>query len=256
MIRARAHALLIAALSLIAPSHAWGEGDLDAAIRRAQDRLAVAISESVAEAAALTGRESLRADVLAAVVGLPRHRFVPPELLPYAYQDRPLPISATRSLSQPFIVALMTDLLELEPGDRVLEIGTGTGYQTAVLAQLVAETYTVEPDSLLHAQARERLAALGLDRGVRYRRGDGFEGWAAQAPFDAIVVRGAVRGIPAPLLEQLAPGGRMVLPLETAPDAQFLTQIIKDADGEVTMTPVLPVRFRPLPRAGQSREGT
>jgi protein-L-isoaspartate(D-aspartate) O-methyltransferase len=253
----RAHLLPWLLLILLpgAPAFSEGDAELEAAIRRAQDRLAVAISAAVSEAAPLTGRESLRADVLEAVVRVPRHRFVPPELLPHAYQDRPLPISATRSLSQPFIVALMTDLLTPRATDRVLEIGTGTGYQTAVLAQLVAETYTVEIDPDLYREAKTRLAALGLDRGVHFRHADGFAGWAEQAPFDAIVVRGALSGIPAPLLEQLAPGGRLVLPLESAPGAQFLTLVEKDKDEQVRMSPILPIRFRPLPRPDTVRPG-
>jgi len=150
--------------------------------------------------------------VLAAMERVPRHLFVPPELLPYAYDDRPLPIGAGQTISQPYIVALSTQALELSPQDRVLEIGTGSGYQAAVLAELAGEVYTVERLPELSQTARERLERLGY-RNLYFRVGDGTKGWPEEAPFDAILVTAAAPKVPQSLVEQLAEGGRLVIPI-------------------------------------------
>jgi len=150
--------------------------------------------------------------VLAAMERVPRHLFVPPEFLPYAYEDRPLPIGAGQTISQPYIVALSTQALELSPTDRVLEIGTGSGYQTAVLAELAGEVFTIERIPELSRLAQERLLSLGYGN-IKFRVGDGTVGWPEEAPFDAILVTAAAPKAPKSLLDQLAEGGRMVIPI-------------------------------------------
>lgn len=233
------------------PGHAQEPDDPVAAIERfieqGRARLEQSIRDNARETAGLTGRDTLSEKTIAAVMAVPRHQFVPPELLPFAYHDRPLPLTATRSVSQPFIVALMVDLLALAPDDRVLEIGTGTGYVSAVLAELSTQIFTVEVDAELFPLAGQRLTALGYGDRVRTREANGLNGWDAEAPFDAIIVRGAVVGLPGPLLAQLKPGGRMVLPFENAEGEQMLVRVTKDAQGEISVQPVLPVRFAPLP---------
>jgi protein-L-isoaspartate(D-aspartate) O-methyltransferase len=162
-----------------------------------------------------------------------------------AYDDRPLPIDHGQTISQPFIVALMTELLEPEPGDRVLEVGTGSGYQAAILARLVARVYTIEIIEPLAERAAERLARLGYHN-VETRLGDGYHGWPEAAPFDAIVVTAAADHVPPPLVEQLRAGGRMVIPVGDRFSVQQLLLIEKTADDEVRTRQLLPVRFVPL----------
>jgi protein-L-isoaspartate(D-aspartate) O-methyltransferase len=176
----------------------------------------------------------------------PRHRLVPPSQVPYAYEDRPLPIGYGQTISQPYIVAKMTELLETKKGHRALEIGTGSGYQAAVLAQLVAEVYTIEIIEPLGQAARERLRALGY-RKMDVRIGDGYYGWPEKAPFDAIIVTAAANHIPPPLLEQLKPGGRMVIPVGN-PFQQTLMLVIKGHKGprDIQMRSLMPVAFVPL----------
>lgn len=198
-----------------------------------------------------TGRAALSERVLAAMGKVPRHKFVPPAEERYAYHDRPLPIGDGQTISQPFIVALMTDLLELEAGDKVLEVGTGSGYQAAVLAELAHSVYTIEIVPQLGQEANTRLAALGY-RNVATRVGDGYQGWAEHAPFDAIMVTAGAAEIPSPLIEQMKPGGRMVIPVGPQWWGQDLQLIAKDKAGGITRRSVLAVRFVPLtggPRA-------
>ncbi|MCX8003805.1 MAG: protein-L-isoaspartate(D-aspartate) O-methyltransferase [Burkholderiaceae bacterium] len=187
------------------------------------------------------GKAALARRVLEAMEKVPRHEFVPPPMRPYAYADTPLPIGYGKTISQPFIVALMTDLLAPEPTDRVLEVGTGMGYQAAVLAELVGHVYTVELIEDLAAAAHRRLVRLGY-RNVEVRSGNGAEGWPEAAPFDKIVVTAAPALIPPRLLYQLKPGGRMVIPTGL-PDAQQLVLVQKDEAGVVTTREILPVRF-------------
>mgnify|MGYP002623234570 CR=1 FL=1 len=182
--------------------------------------------------------------VLDAMASVPRHDFVPPRLRDDAHADRPLPIGCGKTISQPFIVALMTDLLGLQPAHRVLEIGTGCGYQTAVLAALAGAVYSVERMPALADEARQRLAAMGLAR-VHTRVGDGWLGWPEQAPFDRIIVTAAPPTLPQALVEQLRPGGRLVLPLGPDGDQQ-LTVIDKDDAGRISRRAMLPVRFSAL----------
>jgi protein-L-isoaspartate(D-aspartate) O-methyltransferase len=184
--------------------------------------------------------------VRAAMLRVPRHLFVPPPLQAHAYDNNPLPIGHGQTISQPYIVALMTDLLVLRKEDRVLEIGTGSGYQAAVLAQIVKDVYTIEIVAPLAAEARERLARLGY-RNIEVRTGDGYKGWPEKAPFDAIMVTAGADETPAPLLEQLKPGGKMVIPLGPS-SATKLTLIEKQDDGRIRSRVIIPVRFVPFTR--------
>ncbi len=183
-------------------------------------------------------------DVLSAIERVPRHRFVPPDHQEYAYEDRPLPIGQGQTISQPFIVALMTQLLELTPASKVLEIGTGCGYQTAILAELAKEVYTIEVLSELSARAGRTLAELGYDN-VRFSVGDGWDGWPEEAPFDGIIVTAAAPAWPPPLVEQLAEGGNLVIPVGPSGWDQMLWRATK-REGEITKHQVAPVRFVPL----------
>ena len=202
----------------------------------------------LAQIAALTiydsvqfGKAALARRVMDALAEVPRHEFVPLELQPLAYADSPLPIGCGKTLSQPFIVAVMTDLLDLRSTDIVLEIGTGLGYQTAVLAQLAQRVYSVELIEALAVQARRRLALQGYAN-IEIRVGNGCGGWPEHAPFDKIIVTAAPELIPAALIEQLAPGGRMVIPAGL-PDAQQLLRLDRDASGRLSSKEILPVRF-------------
>jgi len=183
--------------------------------------------------------------VLDAMRRVPRHAFVPTAQRNLAYANRPLPIGYGQTISQPYIVALMTDLLRLAPRARTLEIGTGSGYQAAVLAELGHQVYTIEIVSGLAEQAATRLSHLGYDA-VHVRQGDGYYGWPEAAPFDGIVVTAAAPQIPPPLLEQLKPGGRMVIPIGAAFLVQQLMLIEKLADGSIRTEASLPVAFVPL----------
>ena len=181
-----------------------------------------------------------------AMLRVPRHLFVPEGMQRYAYENTPLPIGHEQTISQPYIVMLMTDLLQLRKADRVLEIGTGSGYQAAVLAELVQAVFTIEIVPPLAAQARERLRGLGY-KNVEVRTGDGYKGWPEQAPFDAIMVTAGADAVPPPLLEQLRPGGRMVIPVGPA-SSMRLTLIEKQADGTTRSREIIPVRFVPFTR--------
>ena len=183
--------------------------------------------------------------VLATLGRVERHRFVPPEQTRYAYENLPLPIGHGQTISQPYIVALMTELVEPDEDDVVLEVGTGSGYQAAVLAELVDHVYSIEIIEALATSAGARLQRLGYDN-VTTRLGDGYYGWEEHAPFDAIIVTAAASHVPPPLIEQLKPGGRMVIPV----GAQFMTQLLllleKGEDGEVVTRQIGAVRFVPL----------
>ena len=191
-----------------------------------------------------TGVESLAARVMEAMASVPRHEFVPPEMRVFAYFDQPLPIGFGKTISQPFIVALMTELLDTQPSDRVLEVGTGLGYQAAVLARLVQSVYTVEIIEELARGAERRLQESGCSN-VRLRTGNGSAGWGDEGPFDKVLVAAAPELIPPPLLHQLKPGGRMVIPAGLE-DSQQLLLVEKDREGHTTTREVLRVRFAPL----------
>lgn len=191
-----------------------------------------------------TGRAELTEEVMAVMGQVPRHEFVPVELRQFAYLDTPLPIGYEKTISQPFIVALMTDLLELESTDSVLEVGTGLGYQAAVLAALSSRVYSVELIEELARGAQRRLRDLGCDN-IELKTGDGSIGWAEHAPFDKILVAAAPELVPTSLLNQLKPGGRMVVPAGIE-DAQQLMVVTKSPQGQLTMNEILPVRFSAL----------
>ena len=206
-----------------------------------EDRLARLRNRMVDEQIVARGVKDQR--VLAAMRKVPRHLFVPENLIPEAYDDTPLPIGHGQTISQPYIVALMTELLQLSGDEKVLEVGTGSGYQAAVLGELAKEVYTIEIVEPLARQAAERLRELGYTN-VHVRHGDGYDGWPEQAPFDGIIVTAAPEQIPKPLLEQLKPGGRLVIPVGAW--SQDLLVVTKSPDGKITRQVVIPVRFVPM----------
>jgi len=189
--------------------------------------------------------------VLSALRRVPRHEFVPAYLQIQAYADRPLPIGHGQTISQPYVVALMTQLADIAPGMRVLEVGTGSGYQAAVLAELTDKVYTIEIVVQLAAEVRQRFRDLGL-KNIIATEGDGYFGWPAYAPFDRILVTAAASHIPPDLVKQLVPGGRMVIPVGPKWGAQRLMLVLKDESGQVTTRSLLPVRFVPLMRKHDS----
>ena len=204
-----------------------------------------AVRTSVKESASYTGYETLSDAVMEAMAKVPRHEFVLPEHRHDAYLNTPLPIEAGQTISQPLIVALMTELLEPQADDVILEVGTGSGYQAAVLAELVKKVYSVEiVESLAHSAAAT-LERLGYNN-VMVRAGDGYLGWPTQAPFDGIVVTAAADEIPEPLLQQLKPGARLVIPVGAEHGYQELLVVEIGKDGETQRRSVLPVRFVPL----------
>ncbi len=180
--------------------------------------------------------------VLAVMREVPRHRLVPPEYRPYSYEPRPLPIGEGQTISQPYVVAFMTEILRLKPGDRVLEVGTGSGYQAAIAARMAREVYTVEIFPVLADRARGNLESLGF-RNITVRQGDGYYGWEEKAPFDAIIVTCAGGHIPPPLLRQLRRGGRMIMPVGGPFMTQNLVFLEKGSDGKISQRNVLPVVF-------------
>ncbi|HWK68137.1 MAG TPA: protein-L-isoaspartate(D-aspartate) O-methyltransferase [Rhizobiaceae bacterium] len=190
------------------------------------------------------GKSKLDERVMAALERVPRHLFVPASIAPYAYQDMPLPIGFGKTISQPFMVALMTDLLDPQPDEKVLEIGTGLGYQTAILAELAEQVWSVEIVEEFARHAEVLLNSLGLTN-VRLRIGDGSRGWPEHAPFAKILVTVAAERTPTAFLEQLEPGGRVVLPVGTE-EVQWLTVIDKDAVGRLKTRRLIPVRFSQL----------
>lgn len=241
------HCRLGAVLILIAASWVATAAAQDAdgnAILRAH--LVREIVDDAWRAAELTGRPILDPRVLEAIGAVPRHLFVPPPLEPFAYLNRPLPVGYGQTISQPFIVALMTDLARIAPADRVLEVGAGGGYHAAVLAELAAAVFSVEIIEPVAEAARARLAGQGYDN-VEIRVGDGYFGWREEAPFDVIIIRLAVNHVPGALLNQLKPGGRLVAPIGPPEMSQNLTLIEKDAAGRFRTTPILPVIFTYLP---------
>jgi protein-L-isoaspartate(D-aspartate) O-methyltransferase len=191
------------------------------------------------------GQQGFDDRVLQALREVERHQFVPERLWPEAYANHPLPIGHGQTISQPYIVALMTDLVDPDGNDTVLEVGTGSGYQAAVLARLVEHVYSIEIIEPLARQARDRLHALGYDN-VTTRLGDGYFGWQEHAPFDAIVVTAAASHVPPPLIEQLKPGGRMVIPVGGRFAVQYLLLLEKSAAGEILTRQITAVRFVPL----------
>ena len=198
-----------------------------------------------AETRSETGLAAMSPTVRSAMARVDRHRLVPDGQRSLAYRNHPLPIGGGQTISQPYIVAVSTDLLQLNPNSTVLDVGTGSGYQAAVLAEIAARVYSIEIIPSLGDEARKRLEELGY-RNIEVRIGDGYQGWPEKAPFDGIVVTAAAPRVPPELLAQLKPGGRMVIPVGGSGEIQFLKVIEKRADGGVSEKKVLPVRFVPL----------
>lgn len=217
---------------------------------RQREQLMTAIADLATETASETGRPAFSPAVMAALTKVPRHRFVPADQVPYAYANRPLAIGHGQTISQPYIVALMTDLIDPRADQTVLEIGTGSGYQAAVLAELVAQVHSIEIIAPLAAEATARLKALGYAN-IQTRAGDGYYGWEEAGPFDAILVTAAASHVPPPLIRQLKPGGRMVIPVGAHFMAQYLLLVEKTGEGQVSTRQILPVSFVPLTGGGK-----
>ena len=192
----------------------------------------------------LKSRDIRNERVLEAMKKVPRHLFMPASVRQYAYVDSPIPIGQSQTISQPYIVALMTQTVDPKPGDRSLEVGTGSGYQAAVLGELVQEVYTIEIIPDLAERAEKALAELGYDN-VEVRQGDGYQGWPEKAPFDIILITAAPEEIPQPLIDQLAEGGRLVVPVGPQGEVQTLTLVTKEK-GEVKRAYITDVRFVPM----------
>ena len=210
----------------------------------ARQQMVAEITADTIFACATIGKAALGARVIATLGKVPRHEFVPVELQPFAYANVPLPIGFGKTISQPFIVGLMTDLLAIDAGDTVLEIGTGLGYQAAVLAELAQKVYSVEILEELAEQAKQRLRRQKYTN-IEFKIGNGYYGWPDHAPYDKIIVTAAPDLIPPPLFEQLKPGGKMVIPAGLA-EAQRLLLVEKDVTGALTTAEILPVRFTQL----------
>ena len=211
------------------------------------------IAEVVADAVFLTpqiGKSSFDSRVIEVMGRIPRHEFVPVELQAYSYINSPLPVGYGKTVSQPFIIALMTDLLEPHAGDTVLEVGAGVGYQAAILSELVKQVYSIDIIEELALETRRRLQRLGY-RNIEVGVGNGYYGWSERAPFDKIIVTAAPDLIPAPLIAQLKPGGKLVIPTGI-PDRQQLVVLEKSTDGKLTTREVIPVRFSELEEGGEA----
>jgi protein-L-isoaspartate(D-aspartate) O-methyltransferase len=209
-----------------------------------RQQMLVEISAGIFHVSNVLGKTALDKRVMTAMGKVPRHEFVPVELQPYAYANIPLPIGFEKTISQPFIVALMTDLLDLSESDTVLEIGTGLGYQAAILAQLARQVYSIEIIEELARQAKQRLRRQGCSN-IEIKIANGYHGWLEHAPFDKVIVTAAPDLIPPPLIHQLKAGGKMVIPAGL-PDAQQLVLLEKNGAGRVTTREILQVRFSQL----------
>jgi len=209
-----------------------------------RQQMLVEISAGIFHVSNVLGKTALDKRVMTAMGKVPRHEFVPVELQPYAYANIPLPIGFEKTISQPFIVALMTDLLDLSESDTVLEIGTGLGYQAAILAQLARQVYSIEIIEELARQAKQRLRRQGCSN-IEIKIANGYYGWSEHAPFDKVIVTAAPDLIPPPLIHQLKAGGKMVIPAGL-PDAQQLVLVEKNGAGRVTTQEILQVRFSQL----------
>jgi protein-L-isoaspartate(D-aspartate) O-methyltransferase len=233
--------VVIGVILLLFSTHVIAEDDFF----RQRYALVNTIKAEVMRTRGFLNQESLDEQVLNALLKVPRHEFVRDDDRPYAYDNRPLSIGYGQTISQPYIVAVMTDLLKLKKTDRVLEVGTGSGYQAAILAELVDSVYTIEIIEPLALQAEKDLKQAGYDA-VHTRIGDGYYGWEEAAPFDGIVVTAVASHIPPPLIKQLKPGGRMIIPVGAQFMTQYLVLVTKEADGKITTRQILPVSFVPL----------
>lgn len=238
-------------LSLLLPACGTADSDVrrhatdEANDAEQRAHLAREVRAHIRAAASETGIEDLDDALFDAIAAVPRHEFVPPQLKPFAYLDIPLPVSREQNIAQPFLVALMTQLAQVKKDDVVFETGTGAGYHAAILARLARKVYSVEVVAPLAKSAGDKLRNLGYT-GVEVQASDGYYGWPAKGPFDVIIVKEAVREIPAPLLNQLKPGGRLVAPVGPYDQGQTLKLVTKDKDGRIRQQNILPVRFSPL----------
>ncbi len=235
--------LLLLPLGMLAATACQGAEDM----ADARARMLEEIRQSVRSSSDYTGYDQLSDRVMNAMTQVPREAFVPASHRHLAYQNTPLPIEAGQTISQPLIVALMTELLQPEPGDIILEVGTGSGYQAAVLSGLVEQVFSIEIIDELAESAAQTLAEQGYDN-VTVRAGDGYLGWPEHAPFDGIIVTAAAEHLPQPLLDQLKPGGRLVIPVGEVHGYQELLLIQTSSEGEFLRESKLPVRFVPLTR--------
>ena len=235
-------AVLLFGIMLIPPYAPVLGADKFTNARQAMTRI---IEQDVRETSLYLDKEALDPRVMAAMGKVPRHLFVPHTRRHHAYENRPLPIGHGQTISQPYIVAIMTDLLKSAPHHKVLEVGTGSGYQAAILAELVDSVYSIEIIKALGKSAEKRLSELGY-KNVDVRIGDGYYGWEQHAPFDAIVVTAAASHIPPPLIAQLKPGGRMMIPVGSRFLVQELLLVEKNDSGKVSTRQILPVAFVPL----------
>lgn len=233
---------------LFIPGRADADQNDDQRFARARASLLAAIEADVAATSRYIGFDRLDPAVMRAMGTVKRHRFVPDKYRRQAYNNHPLPIGHGQTISQPYIVALMSNLLGLRPGDRVLEVGTGSGYQAAVLAEMGMEVFSIEIIRPLAEKARQRLHAEGYDK-VTVAIGDGYFGWQEHAPFDAVIVTAAADHIPPPLLAQLKDGATMVIPVGGQLSVQQLVLVTKDDQGTLSTRQILPVRFVPLTRS-------
>ncbi len=233
--------IVIGLILLLFSSHVIAE-DL---FQRQRLELVDIIKSEVELTSAFLDQGALDERVLGALAKVPRHEFVPEDQRPYAYENRPLPIGYGQTISQPYIVAVMTDLLKPKKTDRVLEVGTGSGYQAAILAELVDQVYTLEIVEELAVKGADNLKRTGYNT-VHTRIGDGYYGWETEAPFDGIIVTAVASHVPPPLIKQLKPGGRMIIPVGGQFMMQYLTLVIKDIDNKISTRQLLPVRFVPL----------
>ncbi|MGI9490098.1 MAG: protein-L-isoaspartate(D-aspartate) O-methyltransferase [Geminicoccaceae bacterium] len=222
-----------------------GQADAASADVIARDYMVTIVEEEVRLLSDETGIRTIDPRILEAMRMVPRHDFVPGDIKAYAYNNHPLPIGHGQNLAAPLLIALMTHLAELDPDDTVFETGTGAGYHAALLSRLVKDVYSVEVIEPLAHQAARMLKDRS-DKNVMIQAGDGYEGWPAHAPFDAIILKESLDHIPIPLLRQLKPGGRLVMPLGPADGAQDLTVIRRTTDGRLTQKRIMPVRFSPM----------
>ena len=237
--------LLVTICLTLACRPGWADTGEDEEMRKARDRMVQEIELDVKATSSHISRPLLNDKVMQVMGEVPRHEFVPDDERSAAYLNRPLPIGYGQTISQPYIVALMTDLLAVSPDAKVLEVGAGSGYQAAILSRLVKEVHSLEIIPELAAECRERMIRLGYGN-VTIHQGDGYYGLDSEAPFDAIVVTAAAAYIPPPLIQQLKPGGRMVIPVGGQFAVQYLMLVEKDSQGEISARQVLPVRFVPL----------
>ncbi len=223
--------------------------------REQKDAMLRSIATDCRFTSGYTGKASLSPRVMEAMATVPREEFVPRQLRQLAYENSPLPIGEGQTISQPFIVALMTDLLCPDKDDVMLEIGAGSGYQAAILSRLVRKLYTIEVVPALAERADRLLKRLGYDN-VEIRQGDGYQGWPEHAPYDGIIVTAAADHVPPPLKEQLKPGGRLVIPVGRPHGAQDLLLITREQDGSFTSRSILPVAFVPFTRRQKPGDST